>query len=83
MGDMRKFVRERNRAFADFVMTGNWNKVRAYCAKYSIRMPLNDKTAAAGIYKAVQECSGISDDIKAIAREKCIALGFKPTMWEA
>lgn len=38
----------------------------------------------AGIYKAVQECTDISDGIKAIAAKKCIELGFFPFIreWE-
>lgn len=80
-GMMRKIARERDRAFEDFVRTGRWGRVRKYCAKYGVKMPVNECVAAAGIYKAVQECSGISDEIKALARERCEALGFKPTMW--
>lgn len=81
MNNMRKISRERNRAFEDFVLTGRWDRVRKYCAKYGVKMPVNERVAAAGVYKAVQECRGISDEIKALAGEKCEALGFNPTMW--
>ena len=44
-------------------------------------IPKDERVLKAGIYKGAQECTDIPDEVKAIAREKCIAIGFKPTMW--
>ena len=35
---------------------------------------------AAGIYKAAQECTDIPESVKKLAREKCMNLGFRPTI---
>lgn len=77
---MLKFAEERNAAFIDFVKTGNSQKVRAYCRKYGVPIPKSHKVFAAGIYKAVQACNSIPDDVKVIAMQKCVALGFNPLM---
>ena len=34
----------------------------------------------AGVYKAVQEITGISQTVKHLAWNKCLALGFEPTI---
>lgn len=73
-----KFVKERNEAFIDFVRTGDTKKVRRYCKKYGVEIPKNRKVFAAGIYKAVQECTDIPEDVKALAMQKCLEIGFMP-----
>ena len=40
----------------------------------------NECVMKAGIYKAVSGCTNIDQKVKELAREKCIALGFKPTI---
>lgn len=64
MSDMKKFVRDRDEAFIDFVETGSTVKVRKYCRKYGMDMPKDKKVFAAGIYKAVQQCTNIPQEIK-------------------
>lgn len=77
------FAKERDEAFTDFVLTGSTKKVRAYCKKYGVQMPKDEKVFAAGIYKAVQECTKIPQDVKNKAFMKCLELGFSPLIkWE-
>lgn len=77
---MLKFAEERDAAFIDFVKTGNSEKVMAYCRKYGVPVPRDYKVFAAGIYKAVQECVSIPEDIKTLAMWRCISMGFNPLM---
>ena len=78
--EMKKFVKMRDEAFTEFVMEDKTEKLEAYCKKYQMRIPLEKKTARAGIYKAVQECTNIPDEVKEVAKRKCIELGFYPYM---
>lgn len=77
---INRFVQERDRAFTEFVKTGDLKAVRKYCKKYGVRIPENERVFKAGIYKAVQECRGIPQDVKDLAAVKCVELGFSPTM---
>lgn len=45
-----------------------------------MRIGLHDSDMAAGIYKAVQEVTNISDEVKVKAAMKCMKLGFVPFM---
>lgn len=78
MSDMKRFFRDRDEAFIDFVETGSTVKVRKYCRKYGVDMPKDKKVFAAGIYKAVQQCTNIPHEIKDKAFIKCLELGFSP-----
>lgn len=71
-------VKDRDQTFIEFVRSGDLNPVREYCQKWGVPIPDNEQVLMAGVYKAVQEIVGIPDDIKQMAAEKCIALGFKP-----
>lgn len=77
---MRNFAKERDAAFIEFVKTGETDKVRKYCRKYGVPMPKEPKVFAAGIYKAVQECTNIPEDVKALAMQRCLEIGFNPFM---
>jgi hypothetical protein len=77
---MNRFVQERDRAFTDFVKTGDLKAVRKYCHKYGVKIPEDERVFKAEIYKAVQECLGIPQDVKDLAAVKCVELGFSPTM---
>ena len=79
--DTKAFYKERNQIFSDFVVTDNLSNVYLFCEIYHIPIPADEAVLKAGVYKAVQECTDIPEDIKAMAREKYMALGFKPTMW--
>lgn len=76
--NLSEFVKERDAAFIDFVKTGNVSRFERYCKKYDIPLPENKKVMAAGIYKAVQECTGIPKAVKVMAAAKCMALGMSP-----
>jgi len=78
--DFKKMVRERDEAFTDFVLTGRTEKVRAYCRKYGVTMPTKKAVFEAGIYKAVQLCADIPQEVKDLAAGKCELLGFKPML---
>lgn len=72
------FAEERDKVFVDAVVNDNWDGVKEYSKKYNIPMPENEAILKAGIYKAVQDCTHISEQVKHIAREKCLKLGFYP-----
>ncbi len=78
--NMKEMVKERNEAIIDFVETGSLEKAKAYCKKYKVAIPKNERIMAAGIYKAAQECTDIPERVKKLAREKCMNLGFRPTI---
>lgn len=78
---MIQYAKDRDKAFEAFVKTDDFSHIEGLWSKYGMKPDIPRNVAMAGVYKAVQECSNISDDIKAMAREKCIALGFKPTMY--
>lgn len=78
--DMKQFVKDRNNAFAAFVLNDDWAPVIEYCHTYGVPMPDNPNVMAAGIYKAVQYVTDIPDDVKAKAAMKCVKLGFSPFM---
>ena len=77
---LKTMAAERDEAFVDFVTTGSEEKLEAYLRKYKIPMPRKPEVKAAAVYKAVQECTMIPEEVKQEARRKCVALGFKPTM---
>lgn len=81
MFDNKQFLKDRHKAYMNAILKDDWDGVIAYCKKYSVA-PIPDLIIIkAAVYKGAQECTDIPDEVKAIAREKCIALGFKPTMW--
>lgn len=82
MDPIRQFVIDRDDTFTAAVMQDDWDAVQRFVEKYGAPMPTNERVMKAGVYKAVQECTGIPEDVKILARQKCIELGFKPTMWE-
>lgn len=75
-----QFVKDRNAAFATFVLNDDWGPVKEYCTNYGITMPDNPDVMAAGIYKAVQEVKDIPDEVKVKAAIKCMKLGFTSFM---
>lgn len=78
----RRFVIDRDRAFTAAVVNDDWQAVMMYLRKYGMEIPDNERVLKGSIYKAVQECTNIPQDVKKLAAEKCIKLGFAPTMWE-
>ena len=75
---LSEFVKDRDETFTRLVMDDDWDALRQYCRKYSVPMPGNRKAAQAGVYKAVQYCTGISDEVKLLAMQKCLKMGFNP-----
>jgi len=82
MDEIEAFVKDRDETFIAAIMRDDWKAVRRFAKKYGAPMPTNERVMKAGVYKAVQECTSIPEDVKMLARQKCIELGFKPTMWE-
>ena len=80
---VRKYADERDEAFIDFVKTGSLEKVRAFLEKYEIEVPATDRVQAAGIYKAVQYCTRIPEEVKHEAAVKCLKLGLSPFIMPA
>lgn len=73
-------MQERDKAITEAVVNDNWKPARDYCAKYAVMIPTEERIFKAGIYKAAHECTSLSDEVKKLAAEKCVALGFKPTI---
>lgn len=80
--EIKRFIRDRDKTFTAAVINDDWDAVKRYSLRWGIKIPSNENVMKAGIYKAVQECTKIPKEVKDIAREKCVALGFKPTIWE-
>ena len=80
--NMKKFTTERDEAFTEFVLTGDATKFKAYCRKYQVPLPSSQRAIAGAIYKAVQDCKGIPDKVKAVAAYKCRQLGMSVTVWK-
>lgn len=75
---VKRYAEERDAALIEFVKTGDDTKVRQFCARYGQNIPENRKVFHAGLYKSVRYCTMIPADIKALAWEKCLELGFSP-----
>lgn len=75
---MNDFVKERDAAFIHFVETDDLSKVREYCKKWNVQIPKNQKVLMAGVYKAVIAITSMPEDIKIMAMQKCLKLGFNP-----
>lgn len=76
--NMNAFLRDRKKAFLAAVLHEDWDALKRYCRKYGIPIPKDERVMKAGCYKAVQECTDISEDVKVKAAKRCIALGFFP-----
>ena len=72
------FAEERDKAFIKAVVDDDWKAVRKYSKKYGVPMPKERNVMKAGIYKAVQYCTNIPEDVKVMAMQKCLQLGFSP-----
>ena len=75
---MNKFVKDRHDAFVSAVMNDDWDKIKKYSAKYKVPMPKDEKVMKAGVYKACQYCTDLSEEVKGVAMQKCLELGFNP-----
>ena len=69
---------ERDKAFIKAVVEDDWEAVREYAKKHNVPIPKSRNIMKAGIYKAVQYCTDIPEDVKGIAMQKCLELGFTP-----
>ena len=79
---MDNFVKERDEAFIEAIVNDNWRPAQMYCFRYGVPIPNNEKVFKAGIYKAVQECTNISNEVKDLAMQKCLELGFYPFIYD-
>lgn len=79
---IRAFVKSRDEAYTRFTMYDDWGALKAHLRRYRQWQdrPRDKRVLAAAIYKGVQECTNIPDEVKDVAKEKCIALGFEPYM---
>jgi len=75
---MNSLAKERDEAFIEAVVNDKWKKVRNYAKKYGIQVPSKRAVMKAGVYKAVQHCTNIPEDVKVLAMRKCLELGFNP-----
>lgn len=72
------FAEERDKAFIDAVVNDNWDGVKRYSKKYGMSIPKKERVMKAGVYKAVQYCTEIPEDVKNLAFKKCLEIGFTP-----
>lgn len=75
---MSNFSKERDKAFIKAVMEDDWEAVRKYSKKYGVPIPKKIDVMKAGVYKAVQYCTEIPEEVKNVAMVKCLNLGFSP-----
>lgn len=75
---MDNFIKERNEAFKEAVLYDKWEKVIKYAKKYDVSLPKNKKAMKVGVYKAVQYCTDIPENVKRNAMVKCLELGCNP-----
>ena len=75
---LNEFVKERDEAFTEAVVNGHWNMVRKFAKKYYGENIPKDKLMKVGVYKAVQYCTDIPEEVKVLAMQKCLSLGFSP-----
>ena len=78
MSALHDFAIDRDNAFVAFVDDGDFTHIDHLCDKWALNHIPHTDTGAAAIYKAIQECTGISDHVKAIAFSKCVEIGFWP-----
>ena len=80
---IERFVRDRDKAFTAAVMNDDWQAFKMYCKKYEIPIPKSKKAMKGGVYKAVQQCTRIPQEVKDVAFMKCLELGMSPYIkWE-
>lgn len=81
-GLTEEFAKERNEAFVDAVVNDRWDKLKGYCKKYKVPTPKNKTVMKASVYKAVQYCTDIPENVKLQAMQRCLELGFNPYIKE-
>lgn len=79
--ELAEFVKSRDEMLVNFVETGSLTKAREHCEKYGVTMPGDEDVLRLGLLKAVQECTNISDEVKAKAAEKALRMGYSPFMF--
>lgn len=72
------YSEERDNAFIEFVKNDNIKPFAKLCKKYHILRPASWRVERVAIYKAVQYCTNIPDDVKVLAMQKCLKMGFNP-----
>ena len=75
-----EFVKDRNMCLEDFVINDNLEGYREHCKRWGMFYPKDEIIFKVGLYKAVQEVPELSEEVKQMARSKCIILGFNPEM---
>ena len=75
---MLKFAKERDDAYTKAVLNDDWEPVKAYCKEYGVPIPEDERIMKAGVYKGIQYCTNIPDEVKREAAAKCLRLGFSP-----
>ena len=72
------YAKDRDKAFIALVMNDDIKPWIGVCKKYGLKRPDSDRVEKAGIYKAVQYCTNIPEDVKCVAKQKCLDMGFTP-----
>lgn len=72
------YAKDRDKAFIALVMNDDIKPWINVCKKYGLKRPDSSRVEKVGIYKAVQYCTNIPEEIKGKAAVKCLNLGFNP-----
>lgn len=75
---IKTYVKKRDEAVRRAVLYDDWHGVRDLCVEYMIPMPTDETIFKAGIYKSASGITNLPDEIRKLAAEKCIELGFSP-----
>ena len=73
-----KYPTIRDKSMIKAVMEDDWSGIIRECKEDGVPIPDDPRVMKAGIYKAVQYCTKIPQDVKETAMLKCLALGFNP-----
>lgn len=72
------YAKDRDKAFIALVMNDDIKPWIRVCKKYGLKRPDSSRVEKAGIYKAVQYCTNIPENVKNVAMQKCLEMGFTP-----
>ncbi len=73
-----KYPTIRDKSMIKAVMEDDWSGIIRECKEDGVPIPDDPRIMKAGIYKAVQYCTKIPQDVKETAMLKCLALGINP-----
>lgn len=74
----KEYVKDFRKMLIDFIQTDDIEAARRFFRIRGIAVPKKDLVLKLGLYKAAQDAERIPVEIKRMAAEKCLKMGFKP-----